>query len=213
VMIHHHIRRHLDTLGRQYTAASFALPEATNLGERLSRAAESYGNMAAKLQSLRGIVYVSAPPLLGGLLSRVDWTGIFSAAPWWLLSLSYFYVFYVAVFCFDQKRQILLGHADWLSPRLMKQIYELEDRAYHSIGIEKKRELPLDLLLIAGNGALLVGLVLWPLARERTGPGGGIVATLGGGRFSDSIIPLTGGLIMLWTSAQRWKSRRVALSA
>jgi hypothetical protein len=211
VMVHQHIRRHLNTLARQYQAMAFALPNEAEFRKPLEETGEKYRKMAEQLQSVRRIIYVSAPPLIATVLSQLqlNWGQIFSAAPFWLVNFAIYYVYYVLFFCFRRKRDIFSARATWLAPDLDTQIYALEDSAYDAVRVSKKRELPVDLFLLGGLGAVLVGSILW-LLFQGSGPTGGIVAGLGGGRFADSVIPLVGGVFILWLSVREWKSRVAA---
>ena len=206
-MIHHHIRRHLKTLHLHYSFLEHESQSETSLNKKVSRQAERYKDLAEPLQSFRGIVYVSCPPIAVSLLSSLDLLGILASTPLWLLYGACIYVFYVVFFCFDLKRKILLGDAKWLESNPHKLIYDLENKAYAAIGVEKKREFPMDLVLSGGIAVVLVGLSLWLIA-VGNGPSGGIVRSLGGGGFADSVIPLGGGMFMLCLSIAKWKNRR-----
>jgi hypothetical protein len=211
VMVHQHIRKHLNTLARQYQAMAFALPNEAEYRKPLEETGEKYRKMAEQLQSVRRIIYVSAPPIIATVLSQLqlNWGQIFAAAPFWLVNFAVYYVIYVLFFCFWKKREIFSARATWLAPDLDTEIYALEDSAYDAVRVSKKRELPLDLFLLGGAGAVLVGVAL-SLLFQGSGPSGGIVAVLGGGRFADSVIPLVGGVYFLWLSSRIWKSRVAA---
>lgn len=112
--------------------------------------------MAEQLLSFQSIAYITAPPLVASLVPSLDVGLIFGAAPTWFLYIAVIYFFYVTIVCFSRKRRILSGRADWISLILTSQIYELEDCAYSALQVTKKRELPLDLLLLGGNCAALV---------------------------------------------------------
>ena len=211
-MIHHHIERHLGTLRRQYSALVHASSSETILQQKISRQAERYKDLAESLQSFRGIIYVSSPPIAASLLSSLDLPGILGSTPLWLRFGACIYVFYVALVCFGLKREILLGDAIWLQSNPDKLIYDLENKAYAAVRVEKKREFPLDHVLAGGVGVILVGLSLWLLATG-SGPTGGIVGMLGGGRLADSVIPLGGGMFTLWWSISKWKKRRLSRRA
>jgi hypothetical protein len=87
------------------------------------------------------------------------------------------------------------------------QVYALEDSAYASLGIAKKWEVPIDLLLYATTSTLMIFFALW-LAVYAKGPGTGVLGALGGGRIADAIIPVAGGIFAIVMCRYQWNERK-----
>jgi hypothetical protein len=206
MLVHDHIKWHLNMLARQYTAVTLGLPAEAELRKPISEIAETYRKMAEQIQDIRGSIYIAAPPIIATLLSqmKIQWEKIFSPIPLLMIIFAFTYTVYVVWYCFMRKRDIFKGDAIWLSPNLNIKVYAIENRAYNAIGVSKKPELPLD--LIVGSVASL-SWILWSFLDASSAVG--VLAQLGAGPYIDIGSRLLMIVGIFWLHVSVWK-RRVA---
>ena len=131
VLIHSHIRSRLSTIARQLRLLAFMAAESDR--EELEKTARSFDNLRDQLLSVRSLLYISAPPIIAGVLSKLDFWGLYSHVPALLITLALIYICYMSIVCFKIKRDIFLGVASWVPLETPNHVYALEKSAYEEL--------------------------------------------------------------------------------
>lgn len=210
VMAHNHIRSQLNRLARLYRARALRLTLSSPKRHFLAANADAYDQMAQELLSVKNIVYLSAPPVVVLILSRLDWGRALSFAPYWLPLMLGLYACQVCCFCFSAKRELFTGNAKCYCVNPTEQVYLLENRLYKTLDVRKKLEWPLDLLLFSAIALIMIGGAVFVLLLDGTSSVYQFFTNLNLDSFFGFIWAPAAFVMAVWMLIGEWRSRIIA---